>query len=223
MGFSIAIDDLGAGYAGLRTWSELKPEFVKLDRHFMQNIHNDPQKKQFVQSMIDIAQGIGCQVIGEGVEVRNEYLTAQSMQMHFAQGYYFARPSAQPSPTVDASLFAQRRSLKAQSTGRPRRDTLVRSLLSPLPPVRTFDSVDQVGERFQAMMECTALPVIDTKGRVAGMVWRHEFMTLYASRFGRDLHGRKPIHLFMDRAPVVADVDLPLKALSQRITSLETS
>lgn len=223
MGFSIAIDDLGAGYAGLRTWSELRPEFVKLDRHFMQNIHNDAQKKHFVQSMMDIAQGIECQVIGEGVEVRSEYLTAQSMQMHFVQGYYFARPSPQPSATVDASLFAQRRSLKAQSTGRPRRDTLVQSLLSPLPPVRTFDSVDQVGDRFQASMQSTALPVIDTKGRVAGMVWRHEFMTLYASRFGRDLHGRKPIHLFMDKAPVIADVDLPLKALSQRITSLETS
>lgn len=44
MGFSIAIDDLGAGYSGLRTWSELKPDYVKLDRHFMQNIHEDQQK-----------------------------------------------------------------------------------------------------------------------------------------------------------------------------------
>ena len=35
MGFSIALDDLGAGYSGLRTWSELKPDFVKLDRHFI--------------------------------------------------------------------------------------------------------------------------------------------------------------------------------------------
>jgi len=55
MGFSIALDDLGAGYSGLRTWSEIKPDFVKLDRHFMQNIHQDRHKRQFVQSMVDIA------------------------------------------------------------------------------------------------------------------------------------------------------------------------
>lgn len=41
MGFAIAIDDLGAGYSGLKTWSEIKPEYVKIDRHFMQNIHGD--------------------------------------------------------------------------------------------------------------------------------------------------------------------------------------
>ena len=108
MGFSIAIDDLGAGYSGLRTWSELKPDYVKLDRHFMQNIHEDRQKRQFVQSIIDIAQGINCQIIGEGVEVRGEYLAAQAMEVNFAQGYYFARPNAQPLRELDSSLFARR-------------------------------------------------------------------------------------------------------------------
>lgn len=223
MGFSIAIDDLGAGYAGLRTWSELRPEFVKLDRHFMQNIHNDAQKEHFVQSMMDIAQGIECQVIGEGVEVRSEYLTAQSMQMHFVQGYYFARPSAQPSATVDPALFAKRRPLRAHFTGRPRNDSLVRTLLNPMTPVQTHDSADDVSERFQAALACIALPVVDTQNRVAGMVWRNDFMTLYASRYGRDLHGRKPIHLFMDKQPVITDVNQPLKTLSQRITSLDAS
>jgi len=44
MGFEIAIDDLGAGYSGLRRWSELRPEYVKIDRHFIQNIHSDSVK-----------------------------------------------------------------------------------------------------------------------------------------------------------------------------------
>ncbi|MDQ7072357.1 MAG: EAL domain-containing protein [Gammaproteobacteria bacterium] len=96
MGFSIALDDLGAGYSGLRTWSEIKPDFVKLDRHFMQNIHEDIHKRQFVQSMVDIAKGINCSVIGEGIEVREEYLTAEAMKIEFVQGYYFGRPAIQP-------------------------------------------------------------------------------------------------------------------------------
>jgi diguanylate cyclase (GGDEF)-like protein len=80
-----------------------------------------------------------------------------------------------------------------------------------------------VGERFQTSTDMIALPVIDHKNTVAGIVWRDEFMTLYASRYGRDLHGRKPIHHFMDADPVIADTSLPLQKLSQLITSNDTS
>ena len=223
MGFSIAIDDLGAGYSGLRTWSELKPDFVKLDRHFMQNIHEDQQKKQFVQSMIDIALSSNCRVIGEGVEVREEYLVAQSMEMHFAQGYYFARPTANPKHELPRALFAKRQSREHIHSGVPRSDSLVGSLLTQLTPIRTYHDVNQVGERFQSAVKLSSLPVLNDDNTVAGMVWRDEFMTLYASRYGRDLHGRKPIHLFMDNRPITAETTLPLKNLSQQITSQDSS
>ena len=223
MGFSIAIDDLGAGYSGLRTWSELKPDYVKLDRHFMQNIHEDRQKRQFVQSIIDIAQGINCQIIGEGVEVRGEYVAAQTMEVNFAQGYYFARPNAQPRRELDASLFARRHTPNLVTTGKPRASTLVSSLLTNLSPVKIYHDVNTVGERFQNNVKLAAIPVVNEDNTIAGMVWRDEFMTLYASRYGRDLHGRKPIHLFMDRAPMVAEVSLPLKSLCQQITSQDST
>ncbi len=222
MGFSIAIDDLGAGYSGLRTWSELKPDFVKLDRHFLQNIHEDRQKRQFVQSMIDIAQSIGCQVIGEGVEIRQEYLAAQGLDMQFAQGYYFARPSRHPQPTLDDTLFTQRQTTNLISAGRPRANTLVGSLLSELEPLRLTDNVELAAERFQMSVKLTALPVVDDANRVRGMVWRDEFMTLYASRYGRELHGRKAIQSFMDTSPLVVETTLPLKKLSYQITSQQT-
>ncbi|AFJ02887.1 diguanylate cyclase/phosphodiesterase (GGDEF & EAL domains) with PAS/PAC sensor(s) [Methylophaga frappieri] len=223
MGFSIAIDDLGAGYSGLRTWSEIKPDYVKLDRHFIQNIHEDRQKRQFVQSIIDIAQGINCKIIGEGVEVREEYLAAQTMEIQFAQGYYFARPNAIPKQELDANLFAQRQTPNLLNTGKPRANTLVSSLLTPLTPVRIYHDVNSVGERFQHAVQLAALPVINDDNSIAGMVWRDEFMTLYASRYGRDLHGRKPIHQFMDRSPIIAETALPLKTLSQQITSQDST
>ncbi|MDQ7072356.1 MAG: GGDEF domain-containing protein [Gammaproteobacteria bacterium] len=90
-------------------------------------------------------------------------------------------------------------------------------------PVRVHDDVNLVGERFQSSTHLAALPVLNKDNTVAGVVWRDEFMTLYASRYGRELHGRKQIHLFMDADPTIADVTLPLKTLSQRITSQETS
>lgn len=219
MGFSIAIDDLGAGYSGLRTWSELKPDFVKLDRHFMQNIHEDRQKRQFVQSMIDIAKSIGCQVIGEGIEIRQEYLAAQGLDMQFAQGYYFARPSRHPKRSMDKNLFAERQQTHILSPGRPRANTLVGSLLTELAPLRTTDKLHRAAELFQKNLRLTALPVVDDTNRIAGMLWRDEFMTIYASHFGRELHGRKVITEFMDASPLVVETDLPLKNLSYQITS----
>jgi EAL domain-containing protein (putative c-di-GMP-specific phosphodiesterase class I)/GGDEF domain-containing protein len=219
MGFSIAIDDLGAGYSGLRTWSEIKPEFVKLDRHFMQNIHEDKTKRQFVQSIVDIAKGINCRIVGEGIEVRGEYRTVNEMNIEFIQGYYFGRPAIQPQRSIAEELFLKRKTMARFRSSAPRANTLVSSLLTSLTPVMTHDDVNEVGERFQLAADLIALPVINNDNSVAGMVWRDELMTLYASRYGRDLHGRKPIHLFMDVDPTVADVALPLKSLSQRITS----
>ncbi len=223
MGFSIAIDDLGAGYSGLRTWSEIQPDFVKLDRHFIQDIHLDRHKRQFVQSMIDIAKGVNCKVIGEGIEVREEYLTSTDMKIDFAQGYYFGRPAIQPKKKIKSELFSKRKLSVIANSYAPRSNTLVRSLLIHVPPVQSNDSVNHVGERFQQVSDLSGLPVINPDGSIAGMVWRDEFMTLYASRYGRELHGRKPIHLFLGSEPTIADIDLPLKKLSQKITSQESS
>lgn len=222
MGFSIAIDDLGAGYSGLRTWSELKPDFVKLDRHFIQNIHEDRQKRQFVQSMIDIARSIGCKVIGEGVEVRQEYLAAQGLDLQFAQGYYFGRPTRHPRAALEQSLFSQRQQTSLLQVGRPRSNTLVGSLLTELEPLRLSDSVERAAERFQHKLKLTAMPVVDETNRVKGILWRDEFMTLYASRFGRELHGRKSVAAFIDPAPVVVETSQSLKNLSYYLTSQQS-
>lgn len=218
MGLSIAIDDLGAGYSGLRTWSELRPDFVKLDRHFIQDIHADKQKRQFVQSMVDIAQNIDCQVIAEGIEVREEYLSVQNMMIGFGQGYYFARPSQQPIEKIEPTIFAKRKTSAFTNT-KPRANSTVKSLLTQLKPIDNTETVNMVGERFQYETDMVALPIINHNNHVVGIVWRDEFMTLYASRYGRDLHGRKPIQQFMDSSPIIADSNLPLKKLSQLITS----
>lgn len=223
MGFSIAIDDLGAGYSGLRTWSEIKPDFVKLDRHFMQNIHQDPHKRQFVQSMVDIAKGINCRIVGEGIEVREEYLTVDLMNIQFIQGYYFGRPAINPERRIDERLFSKRKEVSAFKVVTPRANTSVTSLITSLVPAKVDDNVTAVAERFHHDADLMALPVVNADGSVAGMIWRDEIMNLYASRYGRELHARKPIHLFMDINPIIADVTLPLERLSKRITSQNLS
>jgi EAL domain-containing protein (putative c-di-GMP-specific phosphodiesterase class I) len=104
LGFSVAIDDLGAGYAGLRLWAELRPDYVKIDRHFIQGIDEDPIKLHFVRSMQEIARGLGCRVVAEGIETRAELLVVARLGIGLGQGYYFARPQAVPPRFVPAGL-----------------------------------------------------------------------------------------------------------------------
>lgn len=104
-GFAVAIDDLGAGFAGLRLWEELRPEFVKIDIHFIRGIDEDPIKLQFVRSMQAIASVLGCRLIAEGVETRGELLAVSRLGIDYAQGYYFQRPQARPRRFLSTGLF----------------------------------------------------------------------------------------------------------------------
>ena len=55
MGFAIALDDMGEGFSGLGLWSEISPDYVKKDKHFISNIHNYPMKLEFVRAIQKIA------------------------------------------------------------------------------------------------------------------------------------------------------------------------
>ena len=95
-GCEIAIDDLGAGSSGLRTWSELKPDFVKIDRYFVSGIDADKTKLEFVRSILDMGRAIGCRVIAEGVETERECRELVDLGLDRLQGHLFGRPSVAP-------------------------------------------------------------------------------------------------------------------------------
>lgn len=96
MGFSIALDDLGAGYSSLRLWSELRPDIVKIDRHFIDGIHLDPLKREFVGSILQMARAARARVIAEGVEQQEELQQLARMGVDLVQGYLIGRPQERP-------------------------------------------------------------------------------------------------------------------------------
>jgi EAL domain-containing protein (putative c-di-GMP-specific phosphodiesterase class I) len=96
MGFRVALDDLGEGFSTLRLWSELRPEFVKADKHFVRGIARDAVKRQFLRSIQDIAARCGAQVIAEGVEVAEDLRAVRRIGVAMAQGWLIGRPQAVP-------------------------------------------------------------------------------------------------------------------------------
>jgi len=93
LGFRIAVDDLGAGYAGLATFSEIEPDVVKLDMSLIRDIDTSSRKASLVRSMIKVCQReLGIIVVCEGVETEAERDTLLGLGAGLLQGYLFGRP-----------------------------------------------------------------------------------------------------------------------------------
>jgi EAL domain-containing protein (putative c-di-GMP-specific phosphodiesterase class I) len=97
-GFRIAVDDLGAGYAGLSSFALLEPEIVKLDLSLLRDIDQSPVKQKLVASMTALCKDMGFLVVAEGIETAAERDCVVSLGCDLLQGFLFARPG-RPFPT----------------------------------------------------------------------------------------------------------------------------
>ncbi|NOZ36770.1 MAG: GGDEF domain-containing protein [Gammaproteobacteria bacterium] len=217
MGFQIAIDDLGAGYAGLRLWSELRPNYVKIDRHFVQGIHEDKVKQEFVRSILDIANGLDCKVIAEGIEIVEEFEVISDMDIEFGQGYYIARPMATPEKFVSQEMFSHRQ--RRQFLTRPARlSESVALLLRETPSVKPNARVEDAVDVFYSNKSLMTLAVVDEMQKPIGRVRRNIAMELFVNLYGRSLYGDKPISEFMENNAVVVDKSISVEQASKIIT-----
>ena len=99
LGYRIAVDDLGAGYAGLTSFVALEPEFVKLDMSLVRGMHESTTRQRVIGTMISLCSELQMRVIAEGVEVAEERDGLSRLGCSLLQGYFFAKPGP-PFPTV---------------------------------------------------------------------------------------------------------------------------
>jgi EAL domain-containing protein (putative c-di-GMP-specific phosphodiesterase class I) len=98
-GFRIALDDLGAGYAGLTSFAQLTPEVVKLDMSLIRGIDKDPLRQKLVKSMTSLCHDMDVLVVAEGIETKSELDTVVGLSCDLLQGYLIAKPGrAFPEP-----------------------------------------------------------------------------------------------------------------------------
>ena len=101
LGYRIAIDDLGAGYAGLTSFAQLEPEVVKVDMSLVRGIDSSPVKQKLVRSIIALCTELGIQLVAEGIETAAERDALIALGGDLCQGYLFARPGRGfPTPII---------------------------------------------------------------------------------------------------------------------------
>jgi EAL domain-containing protein (putative c-di-GMP-specific phosphodiesterase class I)/CheY-like chemotaxis protein len=99
LGYRIAIDDLGAGYAGLSYFTQLNPDVVKIDMSLIRDIHKDGIKQKLVGSLTRLCRELGMRVVAEGIETAEERDACVELGCDLFQGYLFAKPG-RPFPEV---------------------------------------------------------------------------------------------------------------------------
>ena len=91
--YRLAVDDLGTGYAGLASFTQLTPDLVKLDRSLITGIDRSPVKQRVVRAMTLLCADLGMEVICEGIETKPELTTLTDLGVDLVQGFLFGQPA----------------------------------------------------------------------------------------------------------------------------------
>ena len=186
--FRLAIDDFGSGYAGLQMLYEVSPDYLKMDRFFIQRLDRDAKKRLFVSSIVDLSHTLGITVIGEGVETAEELQMCRNIRCDLAQGYFVARPFAGPS----ASMFPHVAAIRHEGL---HRTDIVKDYVERLVPVTEEASLSVLYEVFEKNPDQSVVPVLDKRRQPVGVICETAIKPFIYSPFGRELLSNKTLGL----------------------------
>eukprot|EP01030_Chromulinospumella_sphaerica_P000550 gene550-544_t len=221
-GARLALDDFGDGRSSLRLWSEVKPDFVKIDKYFIRDISDHPENLQMLQAIKGIADVFGTQLIAEGIETRDDLRALRDLDIPLGQGWLLGRPATAPREAVDDAaleVMHDRRVAVLPHLGQTARPGILRSLLVvQAPTAAPATNNDAVAALFRQHTDLHALAVVDGSRPVA-LINRQQFMNHYATPYFREVHGRKSCLAFANLAPRVVELDCDVDQLVGILTS----
>jgi EAL domain-containing protein (putative c-di-GMP-specific phosphodiesterase class I)/GGDEF domain-containing protein len=224
LGFGVALDDLGEGFSSLKLWSDIHPEYIKIDMHFVQGVHADPFKFQFLRSLQQIAENCGAALVAEGIENEADLRVLSNLGVTYGQGYLIAHPSARPATIVPAAVRAclENREIAVYPDMKSlaRGGATVTRLLQPVQAISPAMSNDEVFVRFEADPDTWALPVVHD-GAPLGIISRYRFIAQYARPYWRELYGKRPCTMCMEGTPLVVEKTTSVHSLSELLAGSE--
>lgn len=215
LGFRFAIDDLGAGHSSMMLWAEIRPEFIKIDRYFISEIHKNPYKREFVQHIVTLAKNLHATVIAEGIETIQELRQLQKIGIFAMQGFLIGRPALEPlNNELLEALLAEENHLDRYNS--------LHALVEDTTVVTSSRRISDILDYFQQNNRLVAIPVVDNE-QITGIIRRGQFMELMSSNFGRALYANKPVSLVMQTNGLIIDINAPLEQASALLTEHENT
>ncbi|MBF0399040.1 MAG: EAL domain-containing protein [Desulfobacterales bacterium] len=185
-GFSIAMDDYGVGFSGLQMLYYTEPEFIKIDRFFIQDIKSDSKKKLFVSSIVDIGHLLGSIVIAEGVETEEEYYICRDLGCDLVQGYLVCYPEKD----IDTlkSYYEHIDVLNKIDRRKASKDhKLINEEIGYMEPILEEADVFNLFEKFKKKKANTFFPVINSNNEPVGIIRESSLKDYTYSKYGMEI------------------------------------
>lgn len=218
-GYVIAIDDAGAGYSGLRSMHEIKPDYIKIDLDLIRDIDKDAFKQALIRAFVEALSDTHIQLIAEGIETENELKTLMVLGVSAGQGYYIGRPTAgfcEIAPDIRKKIQSYgflSRNLANYSQDYHYVSHLLESTAVPV----TFEEETPcmvVKEHMKITGQNSV--VVVKKGYPTGMVTKASIDQKLSGQFGYVLFMNRPIsHAVVDR-PLVLDAYTPIHVAAKK-------
>ncbi len=223
-GMCFALDDFGDGRSSLRLWSELGPDFVKIDKYFTREISQHARRLRTLRALMQIAETFGTTLVAEGVETSEDLRVLRDLGVPLVQGYFLGRPAPLPREKADAHAAAVLEDARvsvmptmrtASSPGR-----LMKCHVIEAEPAPADATNCDIAARFDDHADLHAIALVNGDIAVA-LLGREQFLNRYAKPYFRELYGRKPCIAFANTSPVRIDVGADVNDLIQVLTSAD--
>lgn len=220
-GYSIAIDDFGAGYGGLKMLTMISPDYVKLDRHFISRIERDHASCRLVEALARLSAKLGFRLIAEGIETEAELATLKALDIHLVQGYHLARPEQHlqgPLPCALGSTSVCKPYAQEQVPPNKTIIDFVDSTLS-IPPTATINDAFKI---FMTTPTLNSLPVVKNS-TILGVLNRRKFFeehVLGNYGYGIHLNAYQPIEALVEQDYVALNALDSLHYVCKRLSAL---
>lgn len=198
--FKIAMDDVGAGYAGLNAIADIAPHYVKLDMNLIRDIHKNRLKYALVKGVVEFSKASHVQIIAEGIETNDELETLIAIGVQYGQGFLLGKPAEAPPPT-DIAVLETIRQLNAQRNHMIHRtisDIYVKNIAMPVEVVSPDEKIVTLYANHICNPEWIGACVVKNKKPV-GIVTRESLIAELNGHFRSDIHRNKSVAEIMDR------------------------
>ncbi len=208
VGVALALDDFGDGRSSLRLWSQLRPEFVKIDKYFTKAISEHGDKLKTLQALQQIAEIFGTELVAEGIETAEDLRVLRDLGITLGQGYFLGHPDRQPAPHLQAQAYRVLRErqiavlpelTRAVTSGQLRHIALINETT-----VTQATSNDALAALFMDQADLHAVALLEGELSV-GIINRTQFMNQYSKLYYREVWGRKSCAVHANREPRIVE------------------
>jgi len=216
MGFQIALCNFNQEFAALALWTEIKPEYVLLDKAFIGGICHDKVKLKIASSIKEVASHSGAAVIAEGINNHLDLIALRDFGIQFGHGNYLAEPAIKPIKSLPQDLIKSLLRVEYPRESMLQTTATVAKLLTFVPPVSPSTTIAEVLDLFELYQELYSIPVVQDE-KPLGLISRMRMIDNYVRPFRRELHGDKPCETVMDTDSIIIEHDSSLQELSELI------